>query len=81
MMEISYEYFKKSADYILSKIDFNPEVAMILGSELGALAEEIENPVIIRYEDIPNFLQTTVEGHAGELILGTLRTLSLLRRV
>jgi purine-nucleoside phosphorylase len=72
MMEFSYDHFKKSADYILEKIDFNPEVAMILGSELGALAEEIENPVVISYEDIPNFLQTTVEGHAGELILGTL---------
>lgn len=71
-MEFSYEHFKKSADYILDKIDFIPEVAMILGSELGALAEEIDNPVVIPYEDIPNFLQTTVEGHAGELILGTL---------
>ncbi len=71
-MDYNYEYFKKSADYILSKIDFKPEVAMILGSALGSLAEEIENPVVIPYEDIPNFLQSTVDSHAGELILGTL---------
>ena len=65
-----FSYFQKSADYILSKIDFQPEVALILGSALGSLAEEIENPVVIPYEDIPNFLQTTVKSHAGKLILG-----------
>lgn len=71
-MEYSYEYFKKSADYILSKIDFKPEIALILGSCLGSLSEEIKNPVIIDYKDIPNFLITTVESHAGKLILGEL---------
>jgi len=70
--EYSYEYFKKSADYILSKIDFKPDVAMILGSALGSLADEIENPTYIEYKDIPNFLISTVESHAGKLILGKL---------
>lgn len=68
----NYEYFKKSADYILDKIDFKPEIAMILGSSLGALAEEIKNPVVIDYKDIPNFLISTVQSHAGKLILGEL---------
>ncbi len=73
-MEFTYEYFKTSADYILDKIDFKPEVAIILGSALGSLGgEEIENPVIIDYEDIPNFLVTTVKSHAGKLILGELQ--------
>ena len=67
-----YDYFKKSADYILDKINFRPEVAMILGSSLGALAEEIENPTVIDYKDIPNFLISTVQSHAGKLILGEL---------
>ncbi|NLX63110.1 MAG: purine-nucleoside phosphorylase [Tissierellia bacterium] len=67
-----YDYFKKSADYILDKINFRPEVAMILGSSLGALAEEIENPIVIDYKDIPNFLISTVQSHAGKLILGEL---------
>ena len=64
-----YEYFKKSADYILSKIDFKPEIALILGSCLGTLADEIQEPIVIDYKDIPNFLTTTVESHAGKLIL------------
>ena len=68
-----YEYFKKSADYILSKIDFKPEIAIILGSALGGLAAEVENPVVINYEDIPNFLRTTVKSHAGKLILGQIQ--------
>lgn len=68
----NFEYFKKSADYILSKIDFKPEIALILGSCLGTLSEEIQNPIIIDYKDIPNFLTTTVESHAGKLILGEL---------
>jgi len=68
-----YAYFKKSADYILSKIDFQPELALILGSACGHLADEIKNPVVIPYEDIPNFLCSTVEAHAGKLILGQIQ--------
>ena len=71
-VEYSYDYFEKSADYILSKIGFKPEIALILGSSLGTLAEEIESPVVIDYKDIPNFLVTTVASHAGRLILGEL---------
>lgn len=70
--EYDYEYFKKSADYVLSKIDFKPEIALILGSCLGTLAEEIDNPIVVDYKDIPNFLTTTVESHAGKLIMGEL---------
>ncbi len=71
-MEFSYEYFKRSADYILDKIDFRPQIALILGSCLGPLAEEIKDPVVIDYKDIPNFLVSTVQSHAGKLILGEL---------
>ena len=66
------EHFQESADYILSKVDFKPEIALILGSCLGTLAEKIENPIVVDYKDIPNFLTTTVESHAGKLILGEL---------
>ncbi|KAA3387104.1 purine-nucleoside phosphorylase [Akkermansia muciniphila] len=66
------DYFQKSADYILSKIDEKPEIALILGSALGGLSEEIENPVVIDYKDIPNFLVSTVKSHAGKLIIGKL---------
>lgn len=71
-MQFGYTDFRKSADSILEKIDYTPEIAVILGSGLGPLAREIENPIEIDYGDIPNFLISTVEDHAGKLILGTL---------
>lgn len=71
-MLYTYEFYKKAADYILKKINFKPQIGIILGSALGSIAEEIENPTIIDYKNIPNFLTTTVESHAGKLILGKL---------
>lgn len=71
-MPYDYGYYMASADYVRDRIDFEPEVAIILGSALGGLAGEIENPVEIAYADIPNFLVSTVESHAGKLIAGTL---------
>jgi purine-nucleoside phosphorylase len=50
-----------------------PRVALILGSGLGDLADEIESPVIVPYADIPKFPVSTVPGHAGQLVLGTLQ--------
>jgi xanthosine phosphorylase len=49
-----------------------PEVAIILGSGIGGLADKIKNPVKIQYKDLPGFPVLTVAGHAGELIAGTL---------
>ena len=66
------ELLKGAADYIASKIDFTPEIGMILGSGLGVLGEEVENPVVVKYGDIPSFPQSTVEGHAGQMVLGDL---------
>ena len=71
-MTYTYDYFKASADYVLAKIDYKPEVAIILGSCLGSLADTIENKIVIEYKDIPNFLLSTVDSHAGKLILGDL---------
>ena len=68
----TYKYFKKSADYIRSKIDFDLDLALVLGSALGSLAAEIKDPIIIDYKDIPNFLTSTVKSHAGKLIIGKL---------
>lgn len=69
-MDYNFEYFKKSADYVRSVINDEPEIAIILGSGLGDFASRIENPIEIRYEDIPNFLVSTVQSHAGKLIYG-----------
>lgn len=63
----------ESAAFIKGRIgDFEPEIGIILGSGLGDLAEEITNPVIIDYRDIPNFPVSTVEGHKGRLVIGEL---------
>ena len=61
-----------SADIIRSyKPDFTPRVAFILGSGLGALADQIEDAVAISYEKLPGFPVSTVHGHAGELLFCT----------
>jgi purine-nucleoside phosphorylase len=49
-----------------------PVVAIVLGSGLGAFADQVKDPVRISYRDIPHFPIPTVEGHAGELVAGTL---------
>lgn len=61
-----------SAEFIQSKLKTTPKIGLILGSGLGILAEEIENPVVIPYSDIPEFPVSTVEGHAGQLVIGEL---------
>lgn len=73
MEAYNYEYFKESADYIKSKIDCDLQVGLILGSALGSLSDELEDKVVIDYEDIPNFLTSTVKSHAGQLIIGKLK--------
>lgn len=71
-MGYTYEFFKESADYVLSKIDYKPEIGLILGSACGTVVDEIENQVVIDFESIPNFLKATVKAMAGQLILGDL---------
>ena len=63
---------REAASFISGKTSIRPEIGLILGSGLGVLADSIEDAVTIRYEDIPHFPVSTVEGHAGELLLGTL---------
>ena len=70
-MEYTYEYFKKSADYVKSIVPYTPDYAIVLGSCLGPFADTIEDPIVIDYKDIPNFLVSTVASHAGKLIFGT----------
>ena len=52
----SYDFFKTSADYVLSRTGHQVDLALILGSSLGSLAEEIKNSIVIDYADIPNFM-------------------------
>jgi purine-nucleoside phosphorylase len=62
----------EAADYIRTKTDVVPQIGLILGSGLGALADEIQNPTVIPYSEIPHFPESTVAGHAGELVIGEL---------
>ena len=66
------ETMNKARDYIRSKTECVPEVGIVLGTGLGALAEEIEADVVIPYTEIPGFMTSTVEFHQGSLILGKL---------
>ena len=65
-----YSKVKESVDYINKKIDKQPEIALILGSGLGDLADEIENPTIISYKEIPHFKVSEVVGHKSQLVIG-----------
>ncbi len=66
------ETIKKTADYLRGKIGEIPNTAIILGTGLGELVHEIEDKTEIPYPEIPNFPVSTVEGHSGKLIIGTL---------
>ena len=63
----------EAKDYIFDKVGFVPEIALILGSGLGDMAEEAEDKTAIDYKDIPNFPVSTVQGHKGRLVFGTIR--------
>lgn len=67
-----YEKLVEAAQYIKPRIVSQPKVGIILGSGLGPLADEIEDPTKMDYSDIPNFPVSTVEGHSGRLISGML---------
>ncbi len=63
---------KQTAEYIRSKVSDMPQTAIILGTGLGALVDHIDQKQYIPYTEIPNFPVSTVEGHSGNLIFGTL---------
>ncbi|MDD4379524.1 MAG: purine-nucleoside phosphorylase [Dysgonamonadaceae bacterium] len=66
------ENIRQTSNYLKSKIEEIPNTAIILGTGLGELVHEIDNKQIIPYTEIPNFPVSTVEGHSGNLIVGTL---------
>jgi purine-nucleoside phosphorylase len=68
----------EAADYLRARMKGRPDTALMLGSGLGALADEVKNPVAIAYADIPHFPLSTAPGHAGVLTLGSLQGLQVL---
>jgi purine-nucleoside phosphorylase len=71
--QFGIEAIRSATAYIRSKIgDLKLEIGMILGSGMGILADEVENPIHIHYGEIPGFPVSTVEGHAGRFVIGQL---------
>jgi purine-nucleoside phosphorylase len=65
-----YEKVKESADFIRERTDKMPSLGVILGSGLGSLVDIMEEKTVIPYPEIPNFPQSSVAGHAGNLVIG-----------
>jgi len=65
-----FEQATRAAKFILSKTKLRPKIALILGSGLGAFADEFANATRIPYKKIPHFPQSTAIGHAGQLVIG-----------
>lgn len=67
----------EARSYLAEKISLKPELGIILGSGLGALADLIQDKIVIAYKDIPHFPISTVEGHAGQLVFGRVENRSV----
>lgn len=66
------EKIKETSSFIKEKIDLNPKIAIILGTGLGNLIDDIDVKHTFNYEDLPNFPVSTVESHKGKLVFGLL---------
>jgi purine-nucleoside phosphorylase len=69
---LTLEQIDTAAKAIKKKTKIEPRVGMILGSGLGPFADSIENPEYVNYDEIPGWPISTVEGHVGRLVFGTL---------
>ena len=68
-----YDQVAEAATFLKSKLGaLAPRIGIVLGSGLGAAADAIANPVIVPYSEIPHFPQSTVEGHSGRMVAGSL---------
>ena len=72
MEQTLMQRLEESKAFIRERFAAPIDCAIVLGSGLGDLAQKIENPVIIKYADIPHFPISTVPGHAGRLVIGRL---------
>ena len=66
------ENIQEAVDFLTSKITSSPLVGIILGTGLGGITEKFDVDVRVPYEEIPHFPVSTVEGHRGTLVFGTL---------
>jgi purine-nucleoside phosphorylase len=74
---MDFTKIQNAAQFLKGKYERSPKIGLILGSGLGVLADEIEQPVKIAYNDIPDFPVSTVEGHAGQLVFGRIQEIEV----
>ena len=72
-MDNTRNQISEARDYIQARTRIQPELALVLGSGLGDLVDEIAVDAEFPYDELPNFAVSTVKGHAGKLVLGTLK--------
>ena len=72
-MDYTMEQYRSSAQAIRERLgDFTPKAAMVLGSGLGALGDEVENPIVIPYGEVPHMRCSTAPDHRGQFVFGRL---------
>ncbi len=69
---------QRTKNFIRNKIKANPKIAVILGSGLGNIQNQLKNSVSIPYKKVPYFKQSTVQGHNGQLIFGKLNSVDIM---
>ena len=72
-----YCQIQEALGFVRTRLSRPTEVALVLGSGLGSLADSVDNAIHIPYQEIPHFPRATVIGHAGELVLGELNGLQV----
>lgn len=73
-----YERAEHASRIIRSRISVEPRIAIVLGSGLGGFADDFDDAVAIPYEDIPGFVRSTAQGHAGRLVIGNVDSIPVL---
>ncbi|HEX7332080.1 MAG TPA: purine-nucleoside phosphorylase [Pyrinomonadaceae bacterium] len=73
-----YERAEHATRIIRSRISVEPRIAIVLGSGLGGFADDFDEAVAIPYEDIPGFVRSTAQGHAGRLVIGKVDSIPVL---
>jgi len=76
-LETEFARAERAARFILSKTKLRPKIALVLGSGLGAFADELSDAVRIPYEKIPFFPRSTAIGHAGRLVIGKIEGIAV----
>lgn len=76
-MEITTEIINQVTNSILSKVQCQPRIGLILGTGLGGFADSIQKSTILPYREIPDWPVSTVMGHSGQLVIGELESQSI----